>query len=91
MTTQLHLICYDLHARREARDYQGFWEELKRLGAFRGLESNWWLERDDITTVALRDRLARYIDAGDRLLVVRVSDWAGRWLKATASDTAKAA
>lgn len=88
---QLHLICYDLRARREPRDYQGLWNELRRLGAFRGLESSWWLERDDMTPVELRDRLGRYIDAGDRLLVVRVADWAGRWLKATASDAAKAA
>ena len=89
---QLHLICYDLHARRSPSDYQGLLEDLKRLGAFRSLESNWWLERDGITTVELRDRLARYIDQGDRLLVVRVADWAGRWLKATADEhTAKAA
>ena len=87
---QLHLICYDLHARREERDYQGLWEELRRLGAFRGLDSSWWLEGDH-ATIALRDRLGRFIDAGDRLLVVRVSEWAGRWLKATACDPAKAA
>ena len=85
---QLRLICYDLHARPETRDYQGLMEELKRLGAFRGLDSSWWLERDDLTTSALRDRLARFIDAGDRLLVVKVADWAGRWLMATASDAA---
>jgi len=81
---QLHLICYDLRARREARDYQGFWEELRRLGAFRGLDSSWWLERDDLNSTQLRDRLGRFIDEGDGLLVVKVSDWAGRWLKATA-------
>ena len=87
---QLHLICYDLRSRRESRDYQGFWEELRRLGAFRGLDSSWWLERDDITSAELRDRLGRYIDSGDGLLVVRVSDWAGRWLKATACTPAAA-
>ena len=88
---QLHLICYDLRSRRDARDYQGFWAELKRIGAFRGLESNWWLEGDKMTSTALRDRLGRFIDSGDRLLVVRVSDWAGRWLKATACDPTEAA
>ena len=88
---QLHLICVDLRARRETSDYQGLMSELKSLGAFRGLESSWWLEGGDMTTVALRDRLARFIDADDRLLVVRVADWAGRWLKATAGDAAHAA
>ena len=88
---QLHLICYDLRARRETSDYQGLFAELKRLGAFRGLESSWWLERDGITVAELRDSLARFIDTGDRLLVVRVAEWAGRWLEATASDVARAA
>ena len=87
---QLHLICYDLRSRREERDYQGFWDELRRLGAFRGLESSWWLERD-MTSAELRDRLGRFIDTGDGLLVVGVADWAGRWLKATAGDAARAA
>lgn len=88
---KLHLICCDLHSRRAARDYEGLMSELKRLGAFRGLEASWWLERDDMTAVAIRDSLSRFIDVDDRLLVVRVADWAGRWLKATAGDAAQAA
>ena len=87
----LHLICYDLRARRETSEYQGLFAELKRLGAFRGLQAGWWLERDGITAAELRDSLSRFIDTGDRLLVVRVAEWAGRWLEATASDAATAA
>jgi len=91
MKKQLHLICCDLRSRREVREYQGLLNELRVLGAFRSLETTWWLERDGITAAQLRDRLGRFISNEDRLLVVCVSDWAGRWLMATANDAVKAA
>lgn len=82
-----YLICYDLHWRRE---YKPLWDALIRLGARRGLESNWWLERNGTNAVALRDHLKPYIDSDDSILVVQVSGWAGTRLKAAPSDAVTA-
>ncbi|MGQ0526029.1 MAG: hypothetical protein ACT4P8_20480 [Betaproteobacteria bacterium] len=83
----LYLICYDL---RNMRDYQPLWTELARLGAKRGLESNWWLEMSGVSAKSLREHFRRYIDSDDRLLVLKVSDWAGVRLRAAPSNAATA-
>lgn len=83
----LYLICYDL---RKVRDYQPLWTELARLGAKRGLESNWWLEMQSVSAKTLREHFTRYIDSDDRLLVVQASDWSSLRAKSVPSNAATA-
>lgn len=84
----LYLISYEL---RPQREYERLWNELRRYGAYRGLDCTWWLERDGVTSACLRDHFASFIEPEDRLVVARVEDWAGRWLKATPNDGKAAA
>lgn len=71
---KLYYVSYDLIKRK---DYQTLWDELKRLGAVRVLESVWAFKRAE-TAEKLRDHLAQFIDADDRLLVIEGPMWASR-------------
>ncbi len=69
----LYFLEYDL---RKQRSYQPLYEELKKFGAVRILESLWCFKRINITAAALRDYFRNFIDADDALCVSEVTDWA---------------
>lgn len=85
MTT--FVVTYDLIKRK---DYQTLWDELKRLGAHRALES-FWLVSVSNTGKELLEHLKQYVDNDDRLWVSELtrSHWytkakggTNEWLKA---------
>ena len=63
MTT--YVFTYDLIKRK---DYPKLWDELKRLGAHRALESFWLLNVEN-TTKVLHDHLKSFVDNDDRIWV----------------------
>ena len=71
-----YIISYDLVA--PGRNYQPLWDELARIGAQRGLQSQWAVRRVETTASGLRDHFKKFIDSNDRLLVTCLdsSDWA---------------
>jgi hypothetical protein len=71
----LFSVGYDLD--KPGQDYHKLIAELQRLGAKRALESQWML-RSDMTCAGVRDHLQKFMDANDRLLVVKVATWASR-------------
>ena len=62
----LFSVTYDL--RKPGQNYDGLIERLRQIGAIRPLESYWVLQSER-SAAAIRDDLARYIDANDRLMV----------------------
>ncbi|QRR35656.1 hypothetical protein JNX00_07285 [Hydrogenophaga sp. YM1] len=73
----LFFLEYDL---RKKRDYQSLYDELARFAAVRYLESAWAFKRVNTTAAGLRNHFAQFIDPDDGLMVIEVSDWAGRSL-----------
>jgi hypothetical protein len=70
----LYFISYDLV---KTKDYQKLFDELKRHGARRMIESNWCLKRaNSAEALALRDHFIKFIDPDDRIVVSEVTDWA---------------
>lgn len=63
MTT--FVLTYDLIKRK---DYQTLWDELKRLGAHRALNSFWLLNLNN-TAKETHDHFKQYVDSDDRLWV----------------------
>jgi hypothetical protein len=74
-----YLITYDLL--RPGKDYSSLTKELTRLGARRILLSVWTMTSAS-SAVQIRDHLARFVDANDRIWVSTYGAWAGRGLLA---------
>lgn len=71
----LYIVSYDLV---KNKNYSKIFDELKRLGARRMLESNWCLTRSSSgESKNLRGNFQNFIDSDDRLVVSEVTDWAG--------------
>lgn len=71
----LFAVSYDLVKKK---DYQPLWDELERLRAHRALLSLYLVNLTDEDTDQVRDHFAKFIDADDRLLVVKLSDAAAK-------------
>jgi hypothetical protein len=84
-TVTLFFLDYDL---RKARNYQPLYDELKRFGAVRVLESSWCFKRFNTTASGLRDHFKQFIDSDDGLSVVEATDWATYNAKGTPKDLA---
>ncbi len=69
----LYFLTYDL---RRERDYQKLYDELKKFGAIRVLESTWCFKRVNTSAKGLRDHFKIFIDTDDGLLVDECNDWA---------------
>lgn len=74
-----YLISYDLN--KPGQDYAPLYEAIKALssGWWHYLDSTWVVKHSG-PAAAIRDALARYLDASDELLVVHLSGegaWAG--------------
>lgn len=74
LSMALYLLSYDL--RKEGRDYQKLYDELKSFNAVRILESVWCFKRNYTSCVALRNHFKRFIDSNDGIIVTEVHDWA---------------
>jgi len=70
--SQVFSVSYDLTD--PGQDYHKLIVELKRLGAWRVLYSQWSLtQANSITAFAVAEHLAKFIDANDRLLVIDIT------------------
>lgn len=70
----LYLLSYDL--RKEGRDYQKLYDELKDFNAVRILESVWCFNRFNTNSYGLCNYFRQFIDSNDGIIVTEVSDWA---------------
>ena len=70
----LYLLSYDL--RKEGRDYQKLYDELKAFNAVRILESVWCFNRFKTSCNNLCNYFRQFIDSNDGIIVTEVSDWA---------------
>lgn len=75
----VHLITYDLH--RTGQNYSGLIAAITAISPkWRKLLLSAWLVDSPLSTVQVYNKLTPYIDANDRLIVVRMQqDFAG-WL-----------
>jgi hypothetical protein len=65
----LFSLSYDLVKRK---DYPKLWEELERLNAKKVLFSQWVMDlSDDLTALQVRLHFEKFVDADDRLVVIR--------------------
>ncbi len=64
-----YLISYDL--RNPDRDYQKLYDKLDQLDAVGLLGSVWIVDVDEKSAERVLERLRRFIDKNDRLLIVR--------------------
>lgn len=78
MSKTKYEISYDLRA--PGRNYDSLYMRLAAWRAVRVLKSVWIIEADSTTAAAIRDDLAKYIDANDRLLVCTMTGEAA-WQK----------
>lgn len=67
---KLYYLSYDLI---KDKDYQKLYDELKRYGAIRVLESVWAFKYAENNANAFRDHFNKFIDLDDRLLVIESS------------------
>ncbi len=77
-----HMILYDLERRGES--YEPLLNALRGLGAEHVLYSKWLLA-STYTATQLRDYLRKFVDAGDKLLVVGLNGEAA-WTSLFVSD-----
>lgn len=70
----LYFLSYDL---RRQRDYQTLYDELARFNAIRVLESLWCFNRENTSSVNLRNHFMGFIDGDDGLIVIENRFWSG--------------
>lgn len=71
------LVGYDL--KRPGQDYAQLWSYLKSAPTWWHHLDSTWIIKTDMTAVALRDALRRFVDANDELLVVDITGDAAAW------------
>jgi len=73
----VQLIGYDLNSPRDEDDYTELIKAIKELGAWCHILDSTWLVRSEMSSKGIRDSLQNYLDSGDELFVVKVTDeWA---------------
>jgi hypothetical protein len=84
----VYTISYDLSS--PGHDYSILVEHIKGLGAWWHYLDSTWIVDTEMSAAEIRDRLSRYIDANDELLVAKLAGeaaWTGfdkkssDWLK----------
>ena len=79
----LYYLSYDL---RKQRNYQSLYDELKKFGSVRILESHWCFNRINTDANGLRDHFKKLIDSDDGLSISEVSKWATNNAEGTPKD-----
>ena len=64
-----YVISYDLRA--PGRNYEHLYAAIKAYGKWAHINESVWAIVTDTNAVAVRDNLARHIDANDRLFVIK--------------------
>ncbi len=86
--TQTYLVAYDL--RRPGQDYPDLIKNLESFSIKWHIMQSKWIIHTPLTAKELRDRLKKFLDTNDKLLVVKtggVAAWTGfsesgnEWLK----------
>ncbi len=67
----LYLVSYDLN---KEKNYPKLWDELKKLGGHKPLESVYFLDVTSASATVLLNHLKKFIDDDDQLIVVPFSD-----------------
>ena len=80
----LYLISYDI-AEKDASEYQGLWDHLRKIGAAKILYSEWLVIGDAGQAAAIYDNIAPLIRQADRLLVQELGQDSA-WDKLLISD-----
>jgi hypothetical protein len=79
----IKIISYDLGQPETSSDYKKLIDYIKGLGAYKKPLESFWLVKTDYTCKTIRDNAKKYLDANDRIFVVKWSldDWAGLRLR----------
>jgi hypothetical protein len=64
-----YIISYDLRA--PTRNYEQLYAAIKAYGKWAHINESVWAVVTDTNAVGVRDNLARYLDANDRLFVIK--------------------
>jgi len=64
-----YIICYDLVA--PGRNYDQLYSAIKTYTRWAYVNQSVWAVVTDKSAVAIRDHLAQYIDANDRIFIVK--------------------
>lgn len=83
MEEHCYIICYDLCT--PGRDYDRLYSALKKYAHWGKLTDSTWAIVTSETYVQVRDNLKQFVDANDRLIVIRAGKKAA-WTKVRASD-----
>jgi hypothetical protein len=87
--SMVYLITYDLN--KIGQNYDGLYKAIKNLGSswWHYLDSIWLVEISNSSADQISDILIKEIDKNDYILVVRVLEDYGGWLKKEAWDWIK--
>ena len=77
-TTKAYCVSYDLKAPK--RDYSGLFDALKKSPKWWHYLQSTWLIQTTEEPNQIWDRLVRYIDTNDYLLIIEVRDNVQGWL-----------
>ncbi|MGY1488199.1 hypothetical protein ACW4YW_02195 [Methylobacillus pratensis] len=75
----VYFLSYDL--RRNKRDYQKLYDELKKYKAVQVLESVYAFKYEEKKSTELSNHFKSFIDSDDGLLVIEEKDWSGIKIK----------
>lgn len=74
-----YLISYDL--RSPGRNYDSLYKAIKAYGTWAHITESFWAVKTSDTAVEVRDNLRNYIDANDRLFIIK-SGVEAAWINA---------
>lgn len=83
MEEHCYIVLYDLC--KPTRDYASLYRALKQYSFWGKITESAWAIVTTQTYVEIRDNLKQFIDADDRLMVIK-SGQSAAWTKAIASD-----
>lgn len=80
-----YLISYDLD--KPGKDYSGIIAAIHKLGGVKCLYSEWFIANTPLNAAQIFTRLAPFIDANDRILIIGLSGEA-HWYNLMTTDEA---
>ncbi len=69
MNMKCYIITYDL--RKFGRDYKSLYEAIKTFGTWGKINESTWAIVSSLTSFQIYDFLSKYIDANDRLFIIK--------------------
>lgn len=80
----IYSICYDLN--KTGQNYTSLINEIKKSSDFRKPMESYWLVKTNESADQLYNRLAKFIDSNDRLIVTQVTRQYSGWLAKDVCD-----